>query len=392
MPFEKAAAMLAAFTRVAVNEDYVRRHTEAAGAAQVALQNEEVARLEREAPPAPPGPAKQYLSADGAFVPLVGGEWAEVKTLVIGEVGEPVRDAKRDEWVVHTRNLSYFSRLAEADSFSRLALVETHRRGVENAAQVGAVQDGAEWLQGFVDWHRPDAVRILDFPHAGDYVEKIGQATFGADTPELAAWLKTRLHALKHEGPDELLAELREIVLEHPGAEALKLPQALAYLEKRQSQLQYPTFQAQGWPIGSGATESGNKLVVEARLKGAGMHWARSQVNPMLALRNIVCNDRWDETWPQIVACLRQQQAAQRAARHAARRLTKVAPVETVPATASQALSGDEAARLNSTPAPPTSPAQSHGPRHPAPDHPWRRMPIGKARYQPAKPREHAKL
>ena len=31
--------------------------------------------------------------------------------------------------------------------------------------------------------------------------------------------------------------------------------------------------------------------IVEARLKGAGMHWERTNVNPMLALRNAVCND-----------------------------------------------------------------------------------------------------
>ena len=63
-------------------------------------------------------------------------------------------------------------------------------------------------------------------------------------------------------------------------------------LEKRSARLQYPTFQSQGWPIASGMTENANKLVVAARLKGAGMHWAREQVNPMIALRNIVCSNR----------------------------------------------------------------------------------------------------
>lgn len=43
--------------------------------------------------------------------------------------------------------------------------------------------------------------------------------------------------------------------------------------------------------------ESANKLVVEARLKGSGMRWKRMHVNPMLALRNGVCNERWQETW-----------------------------------------------------------------------------------------------
>ncbi len=162
MPFGRAAELLAALTGVTVSDDVARSRTEAAGATQVALQTAAVERLERAAPPAP---AQQSLSADGAFVPLVGGAWAQVKSVVIGEVAEPV--VEQGESVVHTRHLSYFSRLADADTFDRLALVETHRRGVENAGQVAAVLDGAEWLQGFADWHRPDALRILDFPHAG---------------------------------------------------------------------------------------------------------------------------------------------------------------------------------------------------------------------------------
>ena len=35
-----------------------------------------------------------------------------------------------------------------------------------------------------------------------------------------------------------------------------ELRNCLAYLEKREAQMQYPAFQAQGWPIGSGAVES----------------------------------------------------------------------------------------------------------------------------------------
>jgi hypothetical protein len=392
MPFGKAARLLEAFTRTAVSEDYVQEHTEAAGAAQVALQTEAVERLERETPPAPTGPTKLYVSADGAFVPLVGGVWEEVKTLVIGEVTAPV--LKKGEPVVQTQNLSYFSRLTEADTFRRLALVETHRRGVETAGQVGAVVDGAEWLQGFVDFHCPTAVRILDFPHAGGYVGKIGQATFGAESPEGADWFKAQLHELKHQGPEAVLAELHDMVVEHPQAEALALTKAWAYLEKRKPQLQYPTFQAQGWPIGSGATESGNKLVVEARLKGAGMHWARTHVDPMLALRNVVCNDRWEEAWPQMVGYLRRQAATRRAERRSHRRTETAMPEVTpvVPVETAQALTSAKPAQLNHSPAPQPVPLPSDGSRRPAPNHPWRRMPVGKAQYLPAKSPEAAKL
>jgi len=48
----------------------------------------------------------------------------------------------------------------------------------------------------------------------------------------------------------------------------------LDYLKKREALMQYPEFQNSGWPIGSGMVESANKNVVEARLKGTGMHSA----------------------------------------------------------------------------------------------------------------------
>src|SRR6266702_8281843 len=145
MPFEQAAADVAFFWKVELDETTVRRYTQAAGAAYVAEQAAEVDRLERERPTAPTGATVQYLSADGAMVPLVGGQWAEVKTLAIGEV-EVQRDADGLS-EAHTTNLTYFSRLADAETFTRQAYVEAHRRGTETARVVCAVQDGAEWLQ-----------------------------------------------------------------------------------------------------------------------------------------------------------------------------------------------------------------------------------------------------
>lgn len=90
--------------------------------------------------------------------------------------------------------------------------------------------------------------------------------------------------------------ELSHLQKEHPDEKVVS--GNLAYLEKCETQLHYPQFQAQGWPIGSGMVESGNILVVEARLKGAGMLWAGPNVNSKLWLRNILCSDRWKEECP----------------------------------------------------------------------------------------------
>ena len=400
MPFERAVAELAYFTRTVVSRPTVERITEAAGAAYVQLQTQEVERLERETPLPPAGPAKQFLSVDGANVPLVGVEWAEVKTLVIGEVLPPVQ--RRGEMVVETQNLSYFSRLTDSDTFQRLALVETHRRGVERAGQVAAVTDGAEWIQKFIDFHCPDAVRILDFPHAAERVALIGQGIWGEHAPETKAWLTDHLHQLKHDGPTPVLAELRRLMEQPPGYPTLQ--EHVTYLEKRQDAMQYPHFQAAGWPIGDGAVESGNKLVVEARLKGSGMHWARPHVDPMLALRNIACNDRWAEAWPQIMTSLRQQDR-QRCARRRQKRPAQravgpgliPAPPSVIPDAAQTPLPSSPASVMlpnapDGQPCPVNpAPVKPAGPWRPPANHPWRHMPIGRARFKPFAKRTDAK-
>lgn len=131
IPFEPAAELLAHFTRGRTGEATARRGTEEAGAAYVALQTKELERLERETPMAPAGPAVQQLSVDGAMVPLLHKDWAEVKTLAIGVVRQRL---KTGEMGPHTEEISYFSRLADHLSFARLAFVETHRRGTARAA------------------------------------------------------------------------------------------------------------------------------------------------------------------------------------------------------------------------------------------------------------------
>jgi len=364
VPFEKASQLFEDFMGIVVSKSMSQRYTEQAGAAYIVLQTEEVERIEREAPLAPAGAEKMQVSIDGAMVPLRHGKWAEAKTLVVGEVQEPVKEG--DEYVVHTRNLSYFSRKETAQVFERLALVEIQRRGIENAHQVAGVNDGAEWEQSFMDYHCPNARRILDFPHAAGHISLIGECLYGEGTPETQQWVSERLHQLKHAGPAELLVELRSLQNEHP--EQTAVSGNLAYLEKRLSQIQYPQFQAEGWPIGSGIVESGNKVVVEARLKGSGMHWADKNVNPMLAIRNILYSDRWKEDWPKVAAQLRHQAYQRRFDRHASRS-SKATLMQSLPTVADIVQEG---------PLEPESPVIPKKPKV----NPWRLFKYGRALYQ----------
>ena len=372
IPFGKVGMVLQTLLGIGPSEATARRYTERYGQAYETTQTAAVVEIETRLPEPPAGPAKQLLSVDGAMVPLVGGVWAEVKTVVIGELDEPV--AVEGKPVAHSHSLSYFSRLADAETFQRLALVETHRRGVEKAGLVVAPTDGAVWIQGFLDYHRRDAQRILDFPHAAEYVATIGTAVGKPESPEFSAWLKASLHTLKHQGAGALLPELRMQVTQH--AANTDLAEALAYLEKRVGMMDYPEYQRQGWPLGSGSVESANKVVVEARLKGAGMHWAPAHVNPMLSLRNAVCNDRWDEAWSAITTQYRihqQQRFLERARRNTVVPLPPPLPIAA-------------AEPAKSLPSVDTAAPVLKERRRPAADHPWRRSlgPLPRRRQRPA--------
>jgi hypothetical protein len=182
-------------------------------------------------------------------------------------------------------------------------------------------------------------------------------------------WRTAQRHPLKQTGPEPVLAEVRRWRALH--AEPSDWATAVAYLEKRTAHMPYPALPSAGWPMGDGAVESANKLGGAARLKGRAMHWARPHVDAMLALRNIVCRNRWEEAGPQIAMTLRQQAQQRRTA-------TRVEAAPPAPTT-THGITEPQCARTH----PPAAAATPGEPWRPPAHHPWRHRPIGRARFRP---------
>jgi hypothetical protein len=302
LPFRRAATHLEQTLGVVVHASTARRQTLAVGQRMLEVQNRQAQPLS--ACPEEPAAERMAMSSDGSMVPLVGGVWAEVKMVAIGDVER--RRRKGEEQTV-TPNLTYFARLAPAAAFADQASAELRRRGIERAKQVCAIQDGAEWIQGFVQGHRHDALRMLDFAHAASYVyamaDKIRES--GGHLPP--KWVDAILHRLKHEGPTRVLLHLTRLARRYP-----QIQEQVSYLQKRRDLMDYPTYRAAGWPIGSGSVESSHKWVVQTRLKGAGMHWKLEHINPLLTVRLALLNERWSEAWQEQQRLRRRQQHLKR--------------------------------------------------------------------------------
>lgn len=365
LPFAEAAEEIWRGHHLQVSEPTLRRLTYRSGEAAEALARAQVEMLEREAPPAPSGARQLLVSADGTFIPLVKGQWREVKSVAVGEFATVY---KEKTWTsqVRAQDITYFTRSYAAQEFERYALGELHRRGLEQAQTVVAVNDGAAWIQGFLDYHAPHAVRIIDFAHAAGYLAQAGKAFWEEESEAFKGWFAAACHGLKHKPPAETIANLRLLQRRAKTAEQEDpVDTALFYLQSRLSMIDYAHFRRREFPIGSGCVESGHKVVVQRRMEGAGMRWAEHHVDPLLALRNLITNDRWDEGWQQTVLFRQEQQVRKRLARAQARQPPPSPPLTFAALEAAGLLPDDEESDLPSAPG-----GQKW---RPADDHPWRK-------------------
>lgn len=217
------------------------------------------------------------------------------------------------------------------------------------------------------------------------YLAAVAQAVWAHDPARQVTWLDEQRRELLTGDPDRVLARVRAVQAAQPPASPVwaTITTSLSYREKRRAPVPDAAFTAAGYPLGSGAVESATTRVVEARLKGAGMHWAPAPVSPMAARRTITCSDRWADAWPPLGAQQRQQAQVRATARRQARADTTTAasaspsPTPGTPAVAlpaGLALPPDRHAPDDPPSAAPASSSPcSPEARRPAADHPWRR-------------------
>lgn len=198
MPFRRAVQLLGCLTGIQISEAPARRQTSQIGGAVLQVQNIAAHRL--------PGERKTHgqlvIIPDGALVPLVGGPWADVTTVVVGEV---TWMGPQEE--IHRTQVSSFSRMEPAPILTEQASGIWLHREADHATQVCVVMDGAEWMDGFVDDQRQDALHMLDVAYAAASVSAIGQLAPSAGSALPSDWLPKQRHERKHQGPSAVLPE-----------------------------------------------------------------------------------------------------------------------------------------------------------------------------------------
>ena len=167
--------------------------------------------------------------------------------------------------------------------------------GLGRARHILVAGDGAPWIWNVAQDHWADATQVLDFYHASQHLWSLGEALYSKDETARRAWVEQRLHLLRH-GKEQ--AVLREIAaLPRRRGEAGKvIGREQNDLAGHAGRMHYQALAKRGWPIASGAVESGCRAR-QCRRKRPGQFWTPSGLRHLDALEEARDHGHWDELW-----------------------------------------------------------------------------------------------
>lgn len=246
-----------------------------------------------------PEPDREEMAVglDGCTLNIIDEGWKEVKVTAVSAIETESQDGKEPK--VKLIRTSYRAGLWEAGQFANQQWAESCRRGLEKAKRVVCVGDGAPWIWKIVSMCYGRRIEILDWWHA---VQKVWEMTFSLWNPDDQQghdWAEEQKSRLWTGQLRQIFGSLRELC---PRDQPLpdKIRQGIGYLFHNRRRMRYPIFRQAGYPIGSGTVESACKVVVQERMKQAGMRWSRAGAQAMLALRSVLLSGRWQEIWPSL--------------------------------------------------------------------------------------------
>jgi len=240
-----------------------------------------------------------YIETDGAALNTRqkdenGSTWRENK---LGEVfsSDDIRwwtdkNVKTQHTLVRKEYVSYIGSVGE---FKKHLLACAIRNGYGSYKETVLVSDGATWIRNMKEEYFPDAQQILDFYHLCENVNSYAKYVFNMDETRYRPWAEQVCAALKAGKYRDVLRELGK-----PGdnRKTFVSPVNLyGYIENNSDNIDYPAYIGKGYFIGSGAIESGNKIVLQQRLKQAGMRWNVSSAQPLLTLKAKCESNLWEK-------------------------------------------------------------------------------------------------
>lgn len=289
--FQRAEEKIKRTLHVSIDDDTVRK---AAGYIGKAVFEEDCRRAEEtwmefsSRPLASAARRKKgilYIEMDGSAVNTRvqdenGSTWRENKLAIFFSTDNIYKwKNKKGDICRRIDKKEYVSYIGPASEFKKHVLAGAVRNGYGEYEKVVILSDGAGWIANMKEeLFGEDAIQILDFFHLSENVHSYGKAKFKMDESKYMPWAESKCKKLKEGKWEEVLMEL------NPEETYKNTVNLYHYIDTNREHIDYPHYIEMGCFIGSGAVESSNKIIVQRRLKQAGMRWGVSTAQYLVTL------------------------------------------------------------------------------------------------------------
>lgn len=299
LSYERAEEAIYEIMKIKINDDTIRAVTDFVG--KVIFDNdcekadEAMSMLENGSLSFPKNrDGVLYIQTDGAALNTRkqdenGSTWRENK------LGEVFSSKNVRYWTDHKGNRQhrilgkeYISYVGSAAEFKKHLLALALRNGYGQYKKTVIISDGATWIRNMAEELFPDAQQILDYYHLCENVNTFAKHLFYMDESKYKPWAKEICGKLKKGNYRCVLNELNNIPI--PNNCPVNL---FGYVTNNINNINYADYEDKGYFIGSGAIESGNKIILQDRLKRAGMRWNVETAQALLTLKSKVESKLW---------------------------------------------------------------------------------------------------
>jgi len=309
--FDQSSKALSEDWGVPLDGKQIQRWSEALGRTVMLERAAEARAYEQGNRPASPlnPPALLVIGMDGGRVQTRekqgenGSRWREDKVAAITSYlpGDGTPEHRPKPLVT-----TYVATMGKTEAFGKLVHVEAERRGLRQATIVLVMGDAGNWIDPLSRRERLHDHRIVDYYHAAEHLYEAARASLGKDTVEAEALAQQLKDHLWHGRLNEIIATLKTHAdrlgppqdSDGPNHPRRVVGNNVGYFEKHRHHMDYPKYRRNGWPIGSGVTESAVKQF-NKRVKGTEQFWSEPGVETILSLRALWLSqdDRWTSYW-----------------------------------------------------------------------------------------------
>ena len=232
--------------------------------------------------------------ADGSFLRIVSTDDTKTDRRKTREV--QYREARLCAACAKgSQSIYYDATFSDVRNIAGLWSFTAKDAGMAMHSKVHIVADGADWIHAegrSAFGHRGSF--LIDLYHVLEYLH---EAAPGCSlNPQ--RWFNTQKKRLKSGHAKKVIAELKKHI-EPDASPDTESPvrRAWRYLNNRRDCLAYDLAQNMELPLGSGLIESGNKHILQARMKIPGAAWSIQTAENFARTRALRANGGWDIYW-----------------------------------------------------------------------------------------------